>query len=111
MSTGLHLMHNQESNQPKSGKGGWGCWFLAVLWLGAVLPPVGFVVLVLGLFLLCVAYRWAAIVIGLTLAVTCTVCAISLMTDPESGDVSIGLLFLPWIGLGLWLAFKGPSRE
>ena len=106
-------MHNQQSNQPTSGQGGgWGCWLLAVLWLGAVLPPVGFVVLLLGLLLLCAAHRWAAVLLGLTLAATCMVGAIAIMSDPNMGVTApTGLLFLPWAGFGLWLATDGHRRK
>ena len=113
LSTGLHLMHNQESNQPESGQGsGWGCWLLAVFGLTPFLPVVAFVVLLLGLLALCVAYRWAAVLLALTLAVTCAIGAIVFLSDPNMGDMApVGLLFLPWAGFGLWLAAGGLSKK
>jgi hypothetical protein len=113
LSTGLHLMHNQESNQPESGQGsGWDCWLLAVFGLTPVLPVVAFTVLVLGLFALCIAYRWAAVLLGLTLAATCVICAIEFLRDPNMGDNAFtGILFLPWAGFGLWLAAGGLSKK
>jgi hypothetical protein len=113
LSTGLHLMHNQESNQPQSGQGGgWGCWPLAVFGLTPFLPVVAFMVLLLGLFALCVAYRWAAVLLGLTLAVTCAIGAIVFLSDPNMGDMApVGLLFLPWAGFGLWLAAGRLSKK
>lgn len=106
-------MHNQQSNQPKSGQGsGWGCWLLAVFALTPVFPAVAFVVFLLGLLFLCVAYRWAAVLLGLTLAVTCAIGAIEMLSDPKTGDMSpAGLLFLPWVGFGLWLAAGGLSKK
>jgi len=60
--------------------------------------------LVLGLFALCIAYRWAAVLLGLTLAATCVICAIEFLRDPNMGDNAFtGILFLPWAGFGLWL--------
>jgi hypothetical protein len=112
-STSLHLMPNQESNQPKSGDGGgWGCWLLAVFVLTPIFPPLAFMVLMAGLFFLCVAYRWAAVLLGLTLAVACVICAIGFLTDPKMGDDAfLGILFLPWAGFGLWLAAGGFSKK
>jgi hypothetical protein len=106
-------MHNQDSNSPKSSqRGGWGCWFLAVFGLTPFLPAVAFAVLLLGLFCLCVAHRGAAVLLGLTLAITCVVCAIEFLSDPKIGDdASIGILFLPWAGFGLWLAAGGFSKK
>jgi hypothetical protein len=106
-------MHNQESNQPKSGQGGaWGCWLVAVLALGALFPPLGFMVLMIGLFFLCATHRWAAVLLGLTLAVTCAIGAIAILSDPKMGDMApVGLLFLPWAGFGLWLAAGGSSKK
>jgi len=112
-STSFRLMQNQQSNQPKSGQGGgWGCWLLAVFVLTPIFPVAAFMVLMVGLFFLCVAYRWAAVVLGLTLAVACVIGAIGILTDPKTGDAApMGLLFLPWAGLGLWLAAKGLSKK
>jgi hypothetical protein len=106
-------MHNQGFNQPESGQcSGWGCWVLAIFGLTPLLPVVAFVVLMLGLFFLCVAHRWAAVLLGLTLAVTCTICAIEFLSDPKMGDDAfIGILFLPWAGFGLWLAAGGWSKK
>jgi hypothetical protein len=113
--TNLHLMHNQESNQPESGQGGvggWGCWLLAVFGLTPFLPVVAFVVLLLALLALCVAYRWAAVLLGLTLAVTCAIGAVLILSAPDMGDMApVGLLFLPWAGFGLWLAAGGFSKK
>jgi hypothetical protein len=113
LSTYLNVMHNQQSNQPKSGQGGgWGCWLMAVLALSAIFPPLAFMVLLMGLFFLCVAYRWAAVLVGLTLAVACVIGAIVILNDPKIGDMApVGLLFLPWAGLGLWLAVGGFSKN
>jgi hypothetical protein len=113
MSISLHLMHNQQSNQPKSGQGGgWVFWLLAVFGLTPVFPVVAFVVLLLGLFFLCVAHRSAAVILGLALAVACVSGAFVILNDPEMGDVApTGLLFLPWAGFGLWLAGRGLSRK
>lgn len=64
-STSLHPMQNQESSQRKSGEGGgWGCWLVVVLVLSAIFPPLASVVLLLGLFFLCVAHRSAAVILG-----------------------------------------------
>jgi hypothetical protein len=106
-------MDNQESSQPKSGQGGcWGCWFMAVLGLGAIFPPVGLMVLLLSLLALCIAYRWAAVLLGLALAVTCAIGAIVILADPKMGDAAwTGLLLLPWAGFGLWLAAGGLSKK
>ena len=106
-------MQDQQSNQPKSGQGGgWGCWLMAVLALGALFPPLGFMVLLMGLFFLCVAHRWAAVLVGLTLAVACVIGAIVIMNDPKMGDNAfVGILFLPWAGFGLWLAAGGFSKK
>jgi hypothetical protein len=106
-------MDNQESSQPKSGQGGgWGCWLMAVLALSALFPPLGFMVLLIGLFFLCAAYRWAAVLLGLTLAVTCVICAIVILNDSKMGDHAfVGILFLPWAGFGLWLAAAGFSKK
>jgi hypothetical protein len=111
LSTSLHLMHNQESNQPDSGQGtGLGCWLLAIF--GPLFPAVAFVALLLGLLLLCAAYRWAAVVLGLTLAVACAIGAILILSAPDMGEMApVGLLFLPWAGFGLWLAKEGWSRK
>ena len=111
--TNLHLMHNQEFNQPASGQGsGWGCWLLAVFALTPIFPVAAFMVLLLGLFFLCVAYRWAAVLLGLTLAVTCEIGAIVFLSDPNMGDMApVGLLFLPWAGFGLWLAAGRLSKK
>lgn len=85
---------------------------MAVFALTPFLPAVAFAVLVLGLFFLCVAHRWAAVLLGLTLAITCVVCAIEFLSDPKMGDdASIGILFLPWAGFGLWLAAGGFSKK
>jgi hypothetical protein len=113
LSHGLHLMHNQESDQPHSGQGsGWGCWLLAVFGLTPFLPVVAFVVLLLGLLFLCVAYRWAAVLLGLTLAVTCAIGAVLILSAPDMGDMApVGLLFLPWAGFGLWLAAGRLSKK
>lgn len=107
------LMHYPESNSPKSGQGGgWACWLLAVLVLGAFLPAVGFMILMAGLFVLCAAYRWAAVMLGLALAVGSTISMIAIMSDPKMGDMApTGLLFIPWAGFGLWLAAKGISKK
>ncbi|MGO8927949.1 MAG: hypothetical protein ACLQU3_13815 [Limisphaerales bacterium] len=106
-------MHNQQSNQPKSGQGsGWGCWLLAVFALTPVFPAVAVAVFLLGLFFLCVAYRWAAVLLGLTLAITCVILAIECLNDPKLGDDAFtGILFLPWAGFGLWLAAGGFSKK
>jgi hypothetical protein len=106
-------MHNQEPNQPASGQGGgWGCWLLAVFALTPVLPVVAFGVFLLGLFFLCVAHRWAAVLLGLALAITCGMFAIESLTDPKMGETApVGLLFLPWAFLGLWLAAGGLSKK
>jgi uncharacterized membrane protein len=113
LSTGLHFMHNQESNQPESGQGsGCGCWFLAVFALTPIFPVAAFMVLMLGLFFLCVAHRWAAVLLGLTLAVTCAIGAIVFLSDPNMGDMApVGLIFLPWAGFGLWLAAGRWSKK
>jgi hypothetical protein len=113
MSTNLHLMDNQQSNQPKSGQGGgWGCWLLAVFVLTPIFPVVAFVILLLGLLFLCAVYRWAAILLGLTLAVACAIGAIAILSAPDMGDEAcMGLLFLPWAGLGLWLAAGKYSKK
>ena len=85
---------------------------MAVFGLTPVFPVVAFTVLVLGLFALCIAYRWAAVLLGLTLAVTCAIGAIVFLTDPSMGDMApTGLLFLPWAGFGLWLAAGGLSKK
>ncbi len=112
-STSVHLMQNQESSQPKSSQdGGWGCWLLAVFVLTPIFPVAAFVVLMAVLFFLCVAHRWAAVVLGLTLAVACVIGAFVVMTDPKTGDAApMGLLFLPWAGLGLWMAARGFSKK
>jgi hypothetical protein len=106
-------MDSQQSNQPKSGQGGgWGLWLLAVFALTPVLPAVAFVVLLMGLFFLCVAYRWAAVLLGLTLAVACVIGAIAILTDPKMGDNAwTGWLFLFWAGFGLWLAAGKYSKK
>jgi len=106
-------MHDQESDPPKSGQGsGWGCWLLVVFALTPFLPIVAFLVLLLGLFALCVAYRWAAVLMGLTLAITGVICAIEFLSYPNMGDdACIGILFLPWAGFGLWLAAGGLSKK
>ena len=111
--TNLHLMHNQESDQPPSSQGSdWGCWLLAVFALTPIFPVAAFMVLLLGLFFLCVAYRWAAVLLGLTLAVTCAVGAIVFLSDPNMGDMApVSLLFLPWAGFGLWLAAGRLSKK
>jgi hypothetical protein len=113
LSTNLHLMHNQESDQPQSSQSsGWGCWLLAVLGLTPFLPVVAFVVRLLGLFALCVEYRWAAVLLGLTLAVTCAIGAVLILSAPDMGDMApLGLLFLPWAGFGLWLAAGRLSKK
>jgi hypothetical protein len=98
---------------PPSGRGsGWVFWVLAVLALSAFLPVVGFMVLLLGLFFLCAAHRWAAVILGLTLAMACVIGAVVILNDPKMGDVApTGLLFLPWAGVGLWLAAAGFSKK
>ena len=63
-------------------------------------------------FALCIAYRWAAVLLGLTLAATCVICAIEFLRDPNMGDNAFtGILFLPWAGFGLWLAAGGLSKK
>ena len=85
---------------------------MAVFALTPVFPVVAFMVLLLGLFTLCVAYRWAAVLLGLMLAATCVICAIEFLSDPNMGDNAFtGILFLPWAGFGLWLAANGLSRK
>ena len=44
------------------GGGCWVCWLLTVFGLSALLPPLGFVVLLLGLLFMCVVYRLAAVI-------------------------------------------------
>jgi len=106
-------MNNQQSNQPKSGQGGgWGCWLLAVFGLTPIFPVVAFMVLLIGLFFLCAAYRWAAVLVGLALAVACVIGAIVIMNDPKMGDNAfVEILFLPWAGFGLWLAAGKYSKK
>jgi hypothetical protein len=106
-------MHNQEFDQPQSSQGsGWGCWLLAVFGLTPFLPVVAFMVLLLGLFFLSIAHRWAAVLLGLTLAATCVICAIEFLSDPNMGDNAFtGILFLPWAGFGLWLAAGRWSKK
>ena len=85
---------------------------MAVFALTPVLPVVAFAVLLLGLFCLCVAHRWAAVLLGLTLAITCVILAVESLSDPKMGDTApVGLLFLPWACLGLWLAAGGLSKK
>ena len=85
---------------------------LVVLVLSAIFPPLAFVVLLLGLFFLCVAHRSAAVILGLALAVACVIGAMEIMTDPKMGDNAfVAILFLPWAGAGLWLAGRGLSKK
>ena len=85
---------------------------MAVFALTPIFPVAAFMVLLLGLFFLCVAYRWAAVLLGLTLAVTCAVGAIVFLSDPNMGDMApVSLLFLPWAGFGLWLAAGRLSKK
>ena len=85
---------------------------MAVFALTPVLPVIAFGVFLLGLFCLCIAHRWAAILLGLTLAITCVIFAIEFLTDPKMGDDAfIGILFLPWAGFGLWLAAGKGSKK
>jgi hypothetical protein len=82
------------------------------LGLTAIIPPVGFVLFLVILFMLCATYRLAAVLLGLTLAVACLFCAITFMTDPNLEHLpGFGLLFVPWAVLGLWLAASGLSRK
>ncbi|HEV8059524.1 MAG TPA: hypothetical protein VGP68_06610 [Gemmataceae bacterium] len=106
-------MQNQESSQPKSSqRGGWACWLLAVFVLTPIFPVAAFVVLMAGLFFLCVAHRWAAVLLGLTLAAACVIGAIVILNDPKMGDNAfLGILFLPWAGVGLWLAGSGLFKK
>ena len=105
-------LSNQPNPVPSGECGGWALWLLATLWLSAILPPVGFGLLFIGLFVLCIAHRVAAVVCGLALAVGCAIGAFKIMSDPKIGDDAIiGVLFLPWAGFGLWLAANGLSRK
>ena len=112
LTTNLHLMHNQESNQPNSGQNS-GCagLLVAVLGLAFFFPVVAIMVVLLGLFFLCIAYRWAAVLFGLSLAVSCVICAIKILSDPKIDDAFEGILFVPWAGFGLWLAANGLSKN
>ncbi|HEV7924545.1 MAG TPA: hypothetical protein VGR14_04275 [Verrucomicrobiae bacterium] len=106
-------MDNQESNQPNSGQGcGLAFWLLVVFALTPIFPVAAFMVLLLGLFVLCFAHRSAAVLLGLTLAVACVIGAIVILGDPEMSDAApTGLLLLPWAGLGLWLAAGKYSKK
>jgi len=106
-------MNNQKSNQPEPGQGsGCGCWLLAVFGLTPIFPVVAFMVLLIGLFFLCATHRWAAVLVGLTLAVACVIGAIVILNDPKMGDNAfVGILFLPWAGFGLWLSAGGFSKK
>ena len=85
---------------------------MAVFALTPIFPVAAFMVLLLGLFFLCVEYRWAAVLLGLTLAVTCAIGAVLILSAPDMGDMApVGLLFLPWAGFGLWLAAGGLSKK
>jgi hypothetical protein len=104
--------HNQESNQSPSSQGCGCLGLLAVLALTPLAPAVAFLGVLLGLFWLFAVHRWAAVLLGLTLAITCLVCAVVILSDPSMGDMaSTGLLFLPWAGFGLWLAAQGLARK
>lgn len=67
--------------------------------------------MLIGFFVLCIASRVASGVLGLVLAVACAAGAFEIMTDPKDGDVGLGLLFLPWMGLGIFLAADGLKRK
>jgi uncharacterized membrane protein len=77
-----------------------------------IFPPLGFLFVLIGLIVLCVVSRLASVVLGLTLAVVCAVGAFEIMTDPQSGDMWMtGVLFLPWMGFGVWLIADGLKKE
>jgi len=97
---------------PPSRLGGcWLGWVFLTLLLSALLPFVGFFVLLVGLFTLGATCRVAAIVLGLGLAACCIGCAVKLMIDLQSDDMPLALLFLPWAGFGVWLAIHGAKRK
>lgn len=98
-------MQNQESN------GGCASLLVAVLGLAFFFPPVAVLVVLLALFWLCIAYRWAAVLLGLSLTASCVICAVKILSDPKIDDAFEGILFLPWAGFGLWLAAKGLSKK
>lgn len=106
-------MHNPDTNQPNSGHGGiWAALPLAVIAVSALLPGVILVVLLFGLLVVCASCRPLAVLMGLTLTVACAIGAIEIMSAPGMGDdASIGLLFLPWAGFGIWIAAGGLSSK
>ncbi|MCX6928235.1 MAG: hypothetical protein NT154_34245 [Verrucomicrobia bacterium] len=106
-------MQHQESTQSCSGEGcGWGFWLLTVLALSSFFPALAFVGFLLGLLLLCAVYRWASILLGLTLVVGCVILAFVILSDPKIGDSAETVwVLVPWAGFGLWLAARGFSKK
>src|SRR5438874_1077960 len=87
-----------------------GDWALVTLLLGAFLPIVAVFALLLGLFVLAVKYRSAAVLLGFMLAIGCGVTGIIFLADPEIED-GIGMVFFPWAGLGVYIVVKALKNK